>query len=69
MDQTATSAAGPRHLPLIPSFFPQLRGPPRGHTPFRNKAAAGPWKGGVQTPGLDGRQEAETTIELQLMFL
>ena len=38
-------------------------------TPSRNKRAAGPWKGGGPIPGLDERQEAGTTIELQPMFL
>ena len=66
--KTATSAAGPKHPPLIAARRTSelLK---KAITPFRNKRAAGPWKGGVQIPGLDGRQEAETTIELQLMFL
>ena len=41
----------------------------KGDHTLSEQGRAGPWKGGVQTPGLDGRQEAETTIELQLMFL
>ena len=71
MEKTATSAASPKHLPPIALFnlISAARGPPREYTPSQNKARPVLWKGGAQTPGLDGRQEAGTTIELQLMFL
>jgi hypothetical protein len=69
MEKTATSAASPKHLPPIASLISPAGGPPREYTPSQNKARPVLWKGGAQTPGLDGRQEAGTTIELQLMFL
>jgi hypothetical protein len=72
MEKTATSAASPKHLPPIALFnlISAARGSSaREYTPSQNKARPALWKGGAQTPGLDGRQEAGTTIELQLMFL
>lgn len=55
--------------PAADSRAEDLGAAEKGDHTLSEQGRAGPWKGGVQTPGLDGRQEAETTIELQLMFL